>query len=364
MTSAPRPLARLADQPYLLLSLTSLFWAGNAIVGRAAAGHFPPVTLSFLRWTCAFLVILPFAWRHLIADRKVIRKHLALMVAISIIGISTFNTLQYTALQYTTAINILLLRSTGPLFVALWALIVLRARLTAMQALGITASMLGVVVIILHGDIAQLVAIDFNHGDLMFLGAMAIFGLYTALAQRRPTMHALSFLAFTLRLRRAVPDAAAGVGTEHAARSRAQPRQCRLARLRRAVPVDPGVSVLQSRRAADRRQPLGAVLPSHPGVRLGAGDPVPRRAPASLSRGRLCPGADRRDRCGKEAEDGGGLTGALAPVFHDPTYSGTSSRARLLHRGRRSMATNSAVEGLKLLSTFFNNIAVAWVATE
>ena len=197
VTSAPSPLARLADQPYLLLSLTSLFWAGNAIIGRAAAGHFPPVTLSFLRWACAFLVILPFAWRHLIADRKVIRRHLPLMVAISIIGISTFNTLQYTALQYTTAINILLLQSTGPLFVALWALIVLGARLTAMQALGITASMLGVVVIILHGDLAQLVAIDFNRGDLMFLAAMAIFGLYTALTQRRPQMHAFSFLAFT-----------------------------------------------------------------------------------------------------------------------------------------------------------------------
>jgi drug/metabolite transporter (DMT)-like permease len=197
VTSAPRPFARLADQPYLLLSLTSLFWAGNAIVGRAAAGHFPPVTLSFLRWACAFLVVAPFAWRHLTADWHLIRKHLGLMVAVSIIGISTFNTLQYTALQYTTALNILLLQSTGPLFVAIWALIVLRVRLTPTQALGITASMLGVVVIILHGDIAQLAAIDLNRGDLMFIGALATFGLYTTLTQRRPPMHALSFLAFT-----------------------------------------------------------------------------------------------------------------------------------------------------------------------
>ncbi|WP_322515899.1 DMT family transporter [Rhodopseudomonas palustris] len=197
MPSAPRLFARLADQPYLLLSLTSLFWAGNAIVGRAAAGHFPPVTLSFLRWACAFLIVLPFAARHLIADWGVIRRHLGLMIAISIIGISTFNTLQYTALQYTTAINILLLQSTGPLFVAVWALIVLGIRLTLTQALGIMTSMVGVVVIILHGDIAQLAAIDLNRGDLMFVAAMAVFGLYTALTQRRPSMHALSFLAFS-----------------------------------------------------------------------------------------------------------------------------------------------------------------------
>lgn len=59
------PLGWLSHQPYLLLSLTSLFWAGNSIVGRTVAGHFPPLTLSFLRWLFAFLIILPFAWRDL-----------------------------------------------------------------------------------------------------------------------------------------------------------------------------------------------------------------------------------------------------------------------------------------------------------
>ena len=55
----------ITNQPYLLLSITALCWAGNAIVGRLAAGHIPPVTLSFLRWALAFLIILPFAWTHL-----------------------------------------------------------------------------------------------------------------------------------------------------------------------------------------------------------------------------------------------------------------------------------------------------------
>ena len=58
----------LANQPYLLLSITALCWAGNAIVGRLAAGHIAPATLSFLRWSFAFLIILPFAWKHLVRD--------------------------------------------------------------------------------------------------------------------------------------------------------------------------------------------------------------------------------------------------------------------------------------------------------
>src|SRR3954468_14397243 len=87
----------LANQPYLLLSLTALFWAGNAIVGRFAAGHIPPVTLSVLRWTGAFLIVLPFAWPHLVRDRAAIRAGLGTMVLLSVTGIGAFTTLQYWA---------------------------------------------------------------------------------------------------------------------------------------------------------------------------------------------------------------------------------------------------------------------------
>ena len=85
----------LANQPYLLLSITALCWAGNAIVGRLAAGHIPPVTLSFLRWSFAFLIILPFAWKHLVRDWAAIRGRLGIMIVLSVTGIGAFNTLQY-----------------------------------------------------------------------------------------------------------------------------------------------------------------------------------------------------------------------------------------------------------------------------
>jgi hypothetical protein len=42
---APDPLGWLNNQPYLLLSLTSLFWAGNIVLGRYVAGHVPPRAL-------------------------------------------------------------------------------------------------------------------------------------------------------------------------------------------------------------------------------------------------------------------------------------------------------------------------------
>src|ERR1700704_3440328 len=187
----------LANQPYLLLSLPARCGAGTAIVGRLAAGHIPPVTLSFLRWSFAFLIILPFAWKHLKRDWGAIRSHLGTMIVLSVTGIGAFNTLQYWALEHTQALNTLLLQSAGPLFVAVWSLILLGVRLTPAQAAGIVVSMAGVLVILLHGDLTTLRNIEFNRGDLIFPVALAIFGLYSVLSLKRPKIHGLSFVGFT-----------------------------------------------------------------------------------------------------------------------------------------------------------------------
>jgi drug/metabolite transporter (DMT)-like permease len=187
----------IANQPYLLLSITALCWAGNAIVGRLAAGHIPPVTLSFLRWSFAFLIILPFAWKHLVRDWAAIRARLGTMIVLSVTGIGAFNTLQYWALEHTQALNTLLLQSAGPLVVAIWSLILLGVRLTLAQAAGVALSLAGVLVILLHGDLTALASIQFNKGDIIFTVALVIFGLYSVLSLKRPEIHGLSFVGFT-----------------------------------------------------------------------------------------------------------------------------------------------------------------------
>src|SRR5258708_7406244 len=194
---AASPGSWLANQPYLLLGITALCWAGNAIVGRLAAGHIPPVTLSFLRWSFAFLIILPFARKHLVRDWGAIRARLGTMIVLSITGIAAFNTLQYWALEHTQALNTLLLQSAAPLIVAVWSLILLGVRLSLAQACGVLLSLAGVLVILLHGDLTTLSNIAFNKGDLIFTVALAIFALYSVLTLKRPQIHGLSFVGFT-----------------------------------------------------------------------------------------------------------------------------------------------------------------------
>ena len=119
------------------------------------------------------------------------------MIVLSITGIGAFNTLQYWALEHTQALNTLLLQSAAPLVVAVWSLALLGVRLTLAQAAGVLLSLAGVLVILLHGDLTTLSKIDFNLGDLIFLVALVIFGLYSVLSLKRPDIHALSFVAFT-----------------------------------------------------------------------------------------------------------------------------------------------------------------------
>jgi drug/metabolite transporter (DMT)-like permease len=201
-TAAPPPPARdpvrwLSNQPYLLLSLTSLFWAGNIVLGRYVAGHVPPLTLSCVRWIGTFFMLLPFARPHLKRDWPALRARIPLMIVLAATGFAINNALSYGALQYTQALNALLIQSAGPLFVALWSLALFGVRLTWAQFAGIAISLAGVLTIILRGDPTALAGVQLNKGDVMFAGALLAFGLYSALMPRRPKTHQLSLICFT-----------------------------------------------------------------------------------------------------------------------------------------------------------------------
>jgi drug/metabolite transporter (DMT)-like permease len=185
----------LFDQPYLLLALTSLFWAGNTVLGRFIVGHVPPITLAFIRWSGATAILLPFAARHVLRDWPTIKKHAGVMTLLAFTGFSVYNTLAYYGLQYTSAINGLLLQSVAPLFVAMWTFALFGDRLTWRQAGGICVSLTGVVVIVCHGSLAVLMDIAFNRGDLCFVFALVIYGFYAAALRKRPAIHPFSFLA-------------------------------------------------------------------------------------------------------------------------------------------------------------------------
>ena len=186
--------ARLYNQPFLLLVLMAVFWAANIVLARYIVGRVPPFSLTFIRWSGTFLVLLPFAWRYLRRDLPIMRKQIPLLLVMAFTGFAGNNGFAYWGLQHTQALNGLLIQSSGPLFVALWMLILFGVRLTATQTIGIAMSLFGVLVIILHGRFTSLAKIEFNIGDVGVVLGLLVLGIYSALIPRRPPAHALSFM--------------------------------------------------------------------------------------------------------------------------------------------------------------------------
>ncbi len=99
--------------------------------------------------------MLPFAWPHLQNDWPTIRAEWKRLGVLALTGIAIYHVISYYALGKTQAINALLIQSSGPLFVALWGLLLYGVRLSMRQALGIAVSLTGVLVIVLRGDIVD-----------------------------------------------------------------------------------------------------------------------------------------------------------------------------------------------------------------
>lgn len=192
------PAAALWSRAYPLLSMTALFWAGNSIVGRAARELVPPAALSFWRWTFALALLLPLAWPHLKRDWPALRQHWPVMAILGALGIGAFNTLLYSGLQTTTALNSMLIQSAQPALILMLGGLVMRDRTSARQVAGVLVSLAGVLIVIARGDLALLLALRLNAGDAIIAFAVLLWALYSVLLRKRPPVHPLSFLAASI----------------------------------------------------------------------------------------------------------------------------------------------------------------------
>lgn len=192
--------ARPDWRSYAMLALVMLLWSGNMIVGRAVRGDIPPFTLALLRWTGAALVALPFAWRPVLADRAVLRAGWKPLLILGLTGVAAFNALVYSGLRSTTATNGLLLLAAIPALVLLFNRLIFGLRASRAQLAGVILSTLGVLFIVLRGNIAAIMGLAVNAGDLLILCGVLCWAAYTSLLRLRPDCDPWSFLIVTFAI--------------------------------------------------------------------------------------------------------------------------------------------------------------------
>jgi drug/metabolite transporter (DMT)-like permease len=179
-------LLRRLTSPYVLMLLPILFWAGNAIIGRASVGEIPPFALSFWRWVVALVILLPFGLPRVMAQRARIRRRLGLLVVLAVTSVAAYNTLLYLALQTTSAINAILLAAAMPIMIVVLSWLWLGEAIGWKRGVGVLVSLAGVLAVVARGDMAVLAALQLQTGDAWMLMAVLSWAVYSVLLRRHP----------------------------------------------------------------------------------------------------------------------------------------------------------------------------------
>ena len=174
---------RLTPATAVLLTIPPLLWAGNAIVGRMVHAMVPPVTLNFLRWAMAFVILLPLAG-PVFRRASGLWSHWRRFALLGLLGIGLYNALQYMALQSSTPINVTLVAAGMPVWMMLVGALFFNTRVSARQMLGAALSIAGVVLVLGRGEWRHVLELRLVRGDLFMILASIAWAVYSWLLTR------------------------------------------------------------------------------------------------------------------------------------------------------------------------------------
>jgi drug/metabolite transporter (DMT)-like permease len=178
----------------LAMVVTPLFFSTNLVYGRHVIADVAPFTLAFIRWFCVALALAPFLWRERAAAASVMRGNAGLVLILGVLGMWICGAVVYVALKVTTATNGTLIYTTSPVMIIVIEALFSGRRIGWREGLGSLIAFYGILAIVLKGDLTALLSLDFNMGDLLFVGCALSWAVYSIL-YRSPRLAKLSNLA-------------------------------------------------------------------------------------------------------------------------------------------------------------------------
>lgn len=180
--------AQLTPRLLVLLTLPPLMWAGNAVVGRLSVASIDPFWLNVLRWVVALAILLPLGWPALASAerrREILRRWKYLSV-LGLLGVGTYNALQYVALRTSTPVNVTLIASSLPVWSLLLGTLFFRVHPGRMQIIGALLSLVGVSIVLTRGNPLALLQFELVEGDLLMVLAIIGWALYSWMLAKPP----------------------------------------------------------------------------------------------------------------------------------------------------------------------------------
>lgn len=186
---------KLSTVGVILAIVAIAIWAGNFIISRGLGGMYSPAVTAFSRWLLACVFLFPFAIKHVKAEWKYIVEQKWVIILSGLSGIGIYSLLCYTAGQTTTATNMSLLATSSPIFTIIIMRVLFKEKITSQKVIGIILAIIGVVLLVIKGDINVLMNLDFTKGDILIILATFIWSIYTILNKfKKPTVSTWSFI--------------------------------------------------------------------------------------------------------------------------------------------------------------------------
>ncbi|WP_117191734.1 DMT family transporter [Rhizobium terrae] len=171
---------------YFSLIIATLCWGGNAVAGKLAVGHVSPMMLTFCRWLFAVAVIFAISMPQIKKDWPVVKKNWPILIFLGVVGYVVFNAAQYTAVNYTTAINVSVEQVLIPMLIFVLNFILFRMKVSWAQIFGFSLTFVGGVITAVHGDFYTLMTLTVNIGDAIMMIAVVGYAIYTVALRWRP----------------------------------------------------------------------------------------------------------------------------------------------------------------------------------
>ena len=169
-----------------MLICATLFWAGNFIIGKFAfISSIPPMTLVFFRWSLVWLILVPFTYKEIIKYKKVILGNLPLLFFLALTSVGLFNSFTYLSLVHTQVINASLFNTAIPAIIILLCFLFKIEKTNRYQIFGLIISVLGILSIITKLNLEILLSLNFNKGDLIMIGGVISWGLYSSFLKKK-----------------------------------------------------------------------------------------------------------------------------------------------------------------------------------
>jgi drug/metabolite transporter (DMT)-like permease len=171
---------------YIMLVCATLFWAGNFMVGKFAfLTNIPPMSLVFYRWSLVWLILLPFTFKEIIRSKDIILKNLPLLLFLALTSVGLFNSFTYLSLVHTQVINASLFNTAIPAIIILLCFIFKIEKTNKYQIFGLIISVLGILSIITRLNLEIILSLNFNKGDLIMIGGVITWGLYSSFLKKK-----------------------------------------------------------------------------------------------------------------------------------------------------------------------------------